>query len=188
MNREPSFSLVTINYLNRFNSILDRMIQDMTNARLGNSISVNFMTQMIPHHRAAIEMSQNLLQYTTNIPLQNIALQIVSEQNKSIENMKSIIGTCGQFSNSPQELDAYQRGMDQIMDTMFSEMEHACAVNNINVSFIHEMIPHHQGAIRMSELTLKASICPQLPPILHAIITSQKRGVMQMEQLLQCIC
>ena len=102
--------------------------------------------------------------------------------------MKSIIGTCGQFSNSPQELDAYQRGMDQIMDTMFSEMEHACAVNNINVSFIHEMIPHHQGAIRMSELTLKASICPQLPPILHAIITSQKRGVMQMEQLLQCIC
>ncbi len=74
MNREPSFSLVTINYLNRFYSILDRMIQDMTNARLGNSISVNFMTQMIPHHRAAIEMSQNLLQYTTNIPLQKHCL------------------------------------------------------------------------------------------------------------------
>ena len=79
----PSFWFFTremngyIRYLNRFYSILDRMIQDMTNARLGNSISVNFMTQMIPHHRAAIEMSQNLLQYTTNIPLQNIALQIV---------------------------------------------------------------------------------------------------------------
>lgn len=49
------------------------------------------------------------------------------------------------------------------------------------------MIPHHMGAIRMSENALRFPICPELIPILTAIISSQKRGVQEMEKLLQCI-
>lgn len=54
------------------------MIQGMTEAELTGSISDNFIVQMIPHHRAAIEMSGNILKYTTSIPLQEIALGIIS--------------------------------------------------------------------------------------------------------------
>ena len=53
------------------------MIQQMNSAQLSNSISYNFIVQMIPHHKAAIEMSCNLLQYTTLVPLQEIALNII---------------------------------------------------------------------------------------------------------------
>ncbi len=45
----------------------------MSNAKLTNSISHNFIVQMIPHHEAAIEMSENILKYTSNDSLQNIA-------------------------------------------------------------------------------------------------------------------
>ena len=83
------FSIVTKNYLSRFYDILECMKEGMTNAQLNDSISHNFIVQMIPHHEAAIQMSQNLLQYTTFIPLQNIALGIISEQTQSIENMRS---------------------------------------------------------------------------------------------------
>ena len=69
------FSTVTKNYLARFYDILCQMIQGMTNAKLTDSISYNFIVQMIPHHRAAIEMSRNILQYTTFVPLQPISLR-----------------------------------------------------------------------------------------------------------------
>ena len=55
----------TQQYLICFYEILNQMIADMTNASLSCSLSSDFINQMIPHHRAAIHMSRNLLMYTT---------------------------------------------------------------------------------------------------------------------------
>lgn len=184
MNNDCQFSIVTKEYLKTFHCILDRMICGMTEARLSNSISYDFMVQMIPHHRAAIEMSQNLLKYTTDIPLQNIALGIIKEQTQSIADMEEILCSCKRLTNCNSDLCQYQQKMDRIMDTMFSEMENARTTNNINDNFMHEMIPHHEAAIKMSETTLQYNICPDLEPILTAIITSQKKGVLEMQALL----
>lgn len=161
------------------------MIAGMTQVPLSNSISYNFMVQMIPHHQAAIAMCQNLLKYTTNIPLQDIAINIISEQTKSIQDMQNILLTCQTMTNSPQEIQQYQNQLDKIKNQMFTRMRNAHTNNSINTDFIHEMIPHHQGAIEMSRLTLENHICDQLKPILKAIISSQEKGVQQMETLLK---
>lgn len=186
MDSNCNFSNNTRIYLDSFYSILDEMVEGMTTARLTDSISHNFIVQMIPHHRAAIRMSRNLLKYTTNIPLQNIAEQIITEQTKSIHNMQQIECRCGQHGNSPEDVYSYQCRMQQIMQIMFHEMGTARTTNQINADFMREMIPHHEGAIRMSETTLRYSICPDLVPVLQSIITSQKRGVCQMRHLLSC--
>ncbi len=185
MNRSYLLSNVTKDYLSTFTCILEEMIRGMTSAPLTDSISHNFIVQMIPHHRAAIEMSRNILKYTTNIPLQKIAEQIIIEQTQSIENMQAVLDTCSAHCNSQQDLNLYQRKTEQILNTMFSEMWSACFTNEVNCNFMWEMIPHHQGAIRMSENALQYSICPELKPILEAIITSQQHGVMQMQALLR---
>lgn len=187
MNQTNRLSNVTKDYLSSYYSILNEMIQGMTEADLSNSISYNFIVQMIPHHMAAIEMSKNILKYTTNIPVQNIALQIIEEQTKSIENMQNIMCLCEKQMNSRQDLCLYQHKMMQIMRRMFSRMENARSTNNINANFMWEMIPHHEGAIAMSKNTLQYHICPGLEPILEAIITSQEKGVSQMKKLLQNI-
>lgn len=179
-------SHVTICYLSRYEEILEEMIREMTGAELTDSISRNFIVQMIPHHRAAIEMSQNLLRYTTFVPLQNIALRIIGEQTKSIEQMTAALPKCTERSNANQEQRLYLRCFQQITETMFSEMGNACGANNINADFMREMIPHHQGAIRMSENTLRFKICPELHPILQSIIVSQRAGVQEMQRLLCC--
>lgn len=82
------FSDVTQKYLCRFREILENMMTGMTEAEITDSLSHNFIVQMIPHHRAAIEMSQNLLQYTTLLPLQKIAQEIIKEQTESIQHMR----------------------------------------------------------------------------------------------------
>lgn len=171
-------------YLAAFYCILNKMIYNMTNVKLTDSISYNFIVQMIPHHRAAIKMSENILRYTTNLPLQRIATNIITEQTKSIENMQKIQCCCNQCCNTRQDLQAYQSQLQPILSVMFAKMNSACANNRVNCNFMWEMIPHHEGAVKMSEATLQYCICKELKPILEAIITSQKRGIAQMQDLL----
>ncbi len=179
------YSCNTKKYLEKYHCILEEMIRGMQCAALGDSISYNFIVQMIPHHRAAIRMSENLLKYTTFIPLQRIAEQIVSEQTKSIQNMQCIQCQCSMSINDRETLCDYQGRMKQIINRMFERMEGARTDNDINVSFMREMIPHHEGAVEMSRWTLSQCICPQLIPILDAIIASQERGIAQMKRLLK---
>lgn len=64
-------------------------------------------------------------------------------------------------------------------------LQHACTTNRIICDLTREMIPHHEGAVKMSEATLHSQICPELIPILESIITSQKKGIVEMQDLLQ---
>lgn len=187
MNASHHFSNVTVSYLDCFQEILDKMIFGMTSAQPTESISHTFIVQMIPHHMAAIEMSQNLLQYTTCIPLQEIAQNIITSQTKSIQDMQCADCRCSSLCNSQTALCAYLKAFDNITETMFSEMSNACPSNNINISFMREMIPHHMGAVRMSKNALSFDICPELKLILQAIISSQEKGICQMKNLLNRI-
>lgn len=80
------------------------MIKGMEEAELTDSISHNFMAQMIPHHMAAIEMSENILKYSAYVPVRNIASGIIAEQTKSIADMKAILEHCSMMENGEQEL------------------------------------------------------------------------------------
>lgn len=184
--QEPcSFKTSTKDYLTRFYEILDKMIREMERVRLTDSISHNFIVQMIPHHRAAISMSENVLQYTSCVPLRKIASNIITAQTKSISDMWHAFETCQMQTNPCQDVQLYQREMRNIMHTMFAGMETAPASNNISDTFMREMIPHHEGAVRMSHNALRYCVCPELVPILNAIITSQEEGIQQMQQLLE---
>ncbi len=185
MNRSCNFSHVTNDYLAAFDCILSEMTDKMTHADLSDSISHNFITQMIPHHQGAIEMARNILKYTTNIALQNLALQIITAQTKSISDMRGILCRCDAVHNCKEDLCCYQTRTGKIMHTMFHEMKHACSTNCVNCNFIREMIPHHCGAIAMSENTLRYCICPELIPILDSIIRLQRQEVQMMRCILQ---
>ena len=185
MDSNCELSHVTKAYLDHYYDILNTMICDMTSVTLTNSISDNFIKQMIPHHLAAIKMSKNILQYTTNLQLQSIATNIISEQTKSISNMLAIQCKCSTLTNSEYDLYLYMNNFNKIAETMFMKMGSAAITNDINANFMREMIPHHKGAVRMSNNALMFNICPELKPILYAIITSQCKGINQMQQLLR---
>ncbi len=170
-------------YLAEYSRILNNMINEMTSADLTDSISHNFIVQMIPHHRAAIEMSENVLKYTDNTELTEIANSIITEQTESINNMQNILNSCECLKNTTCEVRTYQRNVSRITGLMFSAMSNAFSDNCVNCNFIREMIPHHEGAVRMSENALRFSVCPELRPILSAIITSQRQGIRKMRCL-----
>ena len=184
MDNDKKLSNVTNSYLMRYDEILDNMIKEMTHAQLSRSISHNFIVQMVPHHKAAIQMSKNILRYTICIPLQNIALNIIDEQTKGIEKMKKSLSRCNKFENHPREIMYYQKNFNHIARSMFSKMKNAPVVNSVDQDFIREMIPHHEGAIYMSENLLRFKICPELRPIANSIIVSQTNGIKEMRKIL----
>lgn len=188
MTHSCRFSNVTKEYLNTFDEILDCMIQDMTGAKLADSISQNFIVQMIPHHEAAIEMSRNLLRFTTSLPLQDIACRIIEEQTQGIEEMRQSLDCCSQLCSTEEQLCAYHAQMEPIFSVMFGKMRSAYSGNDINCNFMREMIPHHRGAVEMASTALRYPICPELKPILQNIIIQQKKGIQQMQGLLRCMC
>lgn len=178
----------TKEYIEVFQGILLTMAEKMKSARQSDSISGSFIAQMIPHHSGAIEMSKNLLRYTTNIPLQDIALNIISSQEESIKNMTAVYPGCKCYTDTIPELSCYRAENERIIRNMLREMKAACTDNSIDANFIREMIPHHRGAVLMSQNALRFFICPELKPLLQSIIVSQEKGIRQMEQLLAAIC
>ncbi len=184
MDRNCKLSNVTQAYLNVYFNILHTMIHRMTTVQLTPSISDNFIQQMIPHHQAAIEMSKNILRYTTNLELQDIATNIISAQTKSISDMQAIQSKCGMVTNTEYERSIYMDRFEKIAHTMFCEMSYAPISNGVNANFVREMIPHHEGAVRMSKNALQFNICPTLKPILYTIITTQCEGIHQLKDLL----
>ena len=107
-------------YLCCFYQLLDEMVHCMTTAGLTQSISHNFIAQMIPHHRAAIQMSNNVLRFTENPSLRRIAQRIIEEQTQSIGQMEAALVPCGKLSNPQTDLRLYQRRMDLIYREMYA--------------------------------------------------------------------
>lgn len=132
-------------YLDRYRVILDEMIREMTSAPLCCSISHNFIVQMIPHHEAAVKMSENLLQYSRCEPLRNIAENIITTQTQGIEDMQCILRECSALRSCATVLRSYQRRYRDITRIMFAQMRSAPSGCRINTDFMREMIPHHRG-------------------------------------------
>lgn len=171
-------------YINTFEEILADMENGMDNAELSNSISATFINQMIPHHEAAIKMSENILKYSDDAAVRSIAEGIITEQTKSIADMRSVYPGCRQKTDSDEDIMEYLSAYKSITDVMFKNMNNSPIVENVNYDFITEMIPHHKGAVRMSINLLRFPICGSLMPIADTIIISQLKGIEQMEALL----
>lgn len=175
-------------YLNKFNKILNQMNKKMLSACITNNITINFIESMIPHHQAAIYMCENLLEYTHYEPLEEIAQNIIITQTKGIEDMKEICMTTHGYLNSKCEVKKYEKAFFCITKDMVCKMENSLRSDNINLNFVSEMIPHHEGAISMCENLLKYCIDPRLRKVGENIIVQQSRGVNELKKIKSFLC
>ena len=72
----------------------------------------------------------------------------------------------------------------QAMDAMHKNMM-IPSTGNIDIDYLQGMIPHHQGAIDMSEELIKKSKDPQLKLLAEKIIKEQKAEIKLMQDLLK---
>ncbi len=170
-------------YLYRFDDILKQMAEKMLSPEIKNSITINFIECMISHHEAAIYMSENLLEYTTYQPLQEMAKNIIKMQTQGIEEMREIAKNSYGFQNMPQEVKGYMDKYFEIAENMIEKMKNAPKSIYINLNFTNEMIPHHEGAIAMCENLLNYRIDPRLKLVANSIIQEQSKDVQELKKI-----
>lgn len=175
-------------YLLRFDEILCNMANEMLSQEVTESITVNFIRCMIPHHQAAIYMCENLLKYTNYQPLEEIAHNIIKTQTRGIEQMREIIRTTCGYNNSKKDICCYTNEYLVITRNMIYRMKNSPRCANINLNFVGEMIPHHEGAIEMCNNLLKYCIDPRLKVVAESIIQEQTNGVRQLKEIQRKLC
>jgi uncharacterized protein (DUF305 family) len=74
-----------------------------------------------------------------------------------------------------------QDGMSQTSGGMKHNMDVGPANTNYDLRFLDSMIPHHQGALVMSQEVLAKSKRPELIKLAKSIITEQKKEITQMQ-------
>ncbi|CEQ08930.1 Uncharacterized protein conserved in bacteria [[Clostridium] sordellii] len=85
-------------------------------------------------------------------------------------------------SKSEQSKD-YQSSYIDIFNKMKEGMNAAQNTGNVNLDFVLEMIPHHEGGINMAKAIIKYGTNEDVKKIAQNIVTSQEAQIPLMQQL-----
>lgn len=80
-------------YLQTYNNIYTSMITQLEAAKPTGNINRDFLTEMIPHHEAAIEMGKNVLRYTQNPELRTMVQKMIVTQQRQVAEMNNLLKT-----------------------------------------------------------------------------------------------
>ena len=128
-------------------------------------------------------LDKYILRYINFFPLQEEAESIIRMQTKGVFQMKEIERTT-RYLNCPYRFNMeYLNDYFIITKKMINRMANSLRSNNINLNFISEMIPHHEGAIAMCQNLFQYNIDPRLRVVAENIIKEQSQGVQDLYEI-----
>ena len=136
---------------------------------------MSFLSQMIQHHRGAIEMAKTVASRTKRPELNQLAASIIAAQEQEIGQMTRWLKEW--HKADPDTMAGEHAGMkmegmpklEAAKDTEFDKM------------FLEMMIKHHEGGVQMSELVKERSNRPELLKFAEKVIKDQTGEIEQMK-------
>jgi uncharacterized protein (DUF305 family) len=157
--------------------------------RTFNDADVAFATEMIPHHRQAIEMTAMATERSEDPEVKELAAAIQAAQQPEIDTMSSWLTAWGKpVPEGTAGMDAMGHGgMDDMPGMMTTEemnQLHAETGVGFDRMFLTMMIEHHEGAIRMAETEQANGSNPEAVALAKKIAQDQQAEIKTMQQLL----
>ena len=175
-------------YNNSYTSIFNTMKMEMNNVVSSGNVNLDFVTQMPPHHKGAINMSKAILQYGSNPEVKKMAEHIITSQEAELPVLQNMQEKFKQEAFSGKEASAmYNKKYNEIKGAMFKNMESVPLTPNADLNFLKQMIFHHQGAIDMSKNILEYTKDPELIKLAINTIKSQSKDIKEMQKLINTL-
>ena len=141
---------------------------------------------MIPHHKGAVLSSEEYLKSGKNETVKKLAMDIITAQQKEIlefqqesEKLKTEL-----IKYSKKEASKINKESKKAMDQMMKEMNSFIISGNIDKDYLMGMLPHHQGAINISQIILKITTDETIKKIANRIITDQQKEIADIRKIL----
>lgn len=140
---------------------------DALKALKGKEFDIAFLSQMITHHEAAVQMAKDALKGATKPETKEEAQKVVDAQTKEIAQMTAWLKDW--YSTAP---DTAQQAL--VKEDMKAMMEMPASSDRM---FFEMMVPHHQGAIDMSKLVPERSERAEVKKLAQQIIAAQEAEI-----------
>lgn len=142
-------------------------------------VDAMFVSAMIPHHEDAVEMSKTALERSRRPEIRALARDIIASQNAEIASMRAMKDDLGADHGMMDDMGSMM-GMSDAMMGMSGDPKALERADPFDRAFLDMMIPHHEGAIRMTRMLLRRGESPELQRMGRAIVTAQRREISQM--------
>jgi uncharacterized protein (DUF305 family) len=130
----------------------------------GRAFDRAYLSMMIPHHQAAVEMARAALPVSRDATVKAWATAVIRDQQREINQMNALLKGLGGTDA------AMAASMKRSMGSMGDLVRKA---RNPDVAFVQGMLPHHASAIDMANLALQRGQDARILGLSKAIITAQ---------------
>jgi uncharacterized protein (DUF305 family) len=147
-----------------------------------------FISAMVLHHTAAVEMAQVEVQRGQRADVKQLAQQIVTAQESQITELQQIAQQDFNFSPTTTLPADTQQGVlmgQPILMDFQGDVNQLKSAADPDTMFLQMMIPHHAMAIVQADTQMMYGSNQRLQAISQDIISSQSREIGEMEGMLQ---
>ena len=141
---------------------------------------LQFIDSMIHHHEGAVSMAEMALRKSEREELKTFARKIIEDQNREIAQMRKYREAW--YAGKPTAMNMEMPGMkESMMSPEHERMMEAASGGDFDNHFIDMMIPHHEGAVKMSRELLQKGEHADLKALAEQIIREQQAEIQQMQ-------
>ena len=176
-------------YLKEDKAIIESLGSNMIYAPHTGNVNLDYLYQMIQHHKGAIDMAKNLLNNGgENEEVAQIAKDIIKNQTISIASMEGLMKTL--IENLTQDKvreEKYLKDYEKIVKEMMCGLENLKPTGNVDKDFLQSMIVHHQGAIGMVNSIIKYTDNAEIKKMAEGELKNQQPEIDNMKKLFDSI-
>jgi uncharacterized protein (DUF305 family) len=154
---------------------------DKSDTAKGNPSEAAFLQAMIPHHESAVEMAKIARRRGQHGEIKTLARNIERTQSEEITQMESVYRRLFGKAIAPDPAAHDELGLSAAeAGAEHSDVSKLDRARPFDRAFIDEMVPHHQGAIRMAAAVQSRTDNVELEQLAGSIIETQAQEIRQM--------
>lgn len=176
-------------YLKEDKVITESLGSNMIYAPHTGNVNLDYLYQMIQHHKSAIDMAKNLLNNGgENEEVAQIAKDIIKNQTISISSMESLMKTLiDNLTQDKAREEKYLKEYEKIVKEMMGGFKTLKPTGNVDKDFLQSMIVHHQGAIGMVNSIIKYTDNAEIKKMAEEELKNQQLEIENMKKLFDSI-
>ncbi|MFE9437949.1 DUF305 domain-containing protein [Streptomyces sp. NPDC006602] len=155
-----------------------------------NDADVDFATEMIQHHRQAVEMADLAADRASSQEVKDLATKIKGAQDPEIKTMSGWLTSWGE--EVPEDMSSSMPGMDHDMSSSMPGMMGSEDMGKLDKAsgaefdemFLDMMVQHHEGAVEMAKTEKADGKYSPAVKLADGVITAQTAEIGQMNKML----